>query len=431
MINFTCSNERTIHIYRAILLIFFLLLCNSLYLLLRENLGYPFVSFLSLKNDRFADILKYGLSFKDLFIGFDESEYFQKLQSIFKNYLLNNPYAGVEGFNNEQNPHTHFMHPPIIAMLSILFAKLLTFGVHPESTMIIYLLLNSALFIYACSQIFKEKEAIIASLILFTINYPSLLIYTRGNLAGFTSLAYIIFILLLQNKRENNYYSTILYCIALPFRFTSIIFLTLQFKLLSINKSIHECIKIALLSAVICFISYIIMQYIYPVFTFENYLMGTEKMSKYLFYNFSFHPHDASLPALIRNIGIFSADSLKNIYLISIMVVLPIAAYSTIKAKTFTEAVYICVVIYFIAGPTSGFYHLTLYTVPILVSYFEHKATNIKAITIFCALMLSPWTYYISTINIQPFIIHCIQIFSLMYLFITYLTSRWKKNAHA
>lgn len=419
-------DENSKHIIRAIQIVVTLMCFNAVYILLRDHLGFPAVNFLYLKDDRFADLLKYGLSAKNFFLDFDKNEYFDGLSGIFRRYYLDNPYQGPEGVG--VTPHTHFMHVPLYLFITVMFSKLLTVGISPEGVIFLYFLFNSIIFLYFFNFFYTNKITLMMIFFLFTFNYPSLLVYTRGNVSGITSLVYLIFIMSLFRFQGTMVSASLLFSALLPFRVTSGMFLLLFLKTknASFLSSVRNVSKVLLFVALFIVLSFTIAHYVYPEFTINNYLIASKTMTSYLIAPMAtpgylmpetlFSPCDASLLALLKNFGILNIYTVIKAYIVVLFFLSLAAAYIFLKSDSFTESSYVIIVMYFLLGPISIYYHLSLFVLPIATSYYESKSINVSLVAFCCALVLSPWTYIIGDINIQPFVIHFILIFSILYL---------------
>ena len=98
-----------------------LFFCNMLFYIVLIECGLQPQHVLIGPNDRFADLVKLSLSFRNVTAGIENTPSFQSWNPLFKHYYAFPDYGGSEALL--QGNLTHFHHPPLSAMILMLCGR--------------------------------------------------------------------------------------------------------------------------------------------------------------------------------------------------------------------------------------------------------------------------------------------------------------------
>ncbi|MBO5566068.1 MAG: hypothetical protein J5934_02450 [Succinivibrio sp.] len=370
-------------------------------------------------NDPYADLIKYGLSIKELFTGFEDTENFSKLNDIYKTYWLNNPYKGIDGVITGAM-HTHFLHPPFYFFISIFFTFVLTYTGSVDFTVILFYFSALAIFVMLMRFLrFSIKDSVLA-ILLYALCYPTVFAFIRGNISLFTSTIYCAVIIIFSINKKS-WTGNILAALTIPLRLPSIIFLGILHKNNNISSwkflikhSLIILVLISITSATLFFIA----GYIYPDFTFKNYLKASSNFVNI----FCFTGGDGislqniSILAFLGNIGVKNILLKKSLYIIISALFTFLSAviiYKNIQNNVVKS--FVLISLYCLVCPITVAYHLHIFLAPILLMRYYKVDTescyNYRVILSVSAIMLSPfppiiwWSYLFHIVLFSSIII--------------------------
>lgn len=409
-------------IFLCIILLLFIAGLNSFFYIIREALGSGNGTFFFTSQDRFADIIKTSLSYKKILITLPNFfNYLNNMSDIYKYFYEQNPYLGVEYVSTSL---THFHLTPISTLLNFIVIAGMGLNLKIKYILIILFISCSLLFIISIHKIFKFYSSFLF-LLLSLVSYPLLMAITRGNYQSFIcSIGIITFLSNLFIKKNISIYSLILYAIAINFRPNALILLISLLVIFDFKKTFFISLKVIIISALILFISYFTVNYIYPDYTFFNFLNGLKIYNDGYVTGSGGNYFNSSLYGCIKFILTNDFNYNKLLFIIISCFILFYWLILTLKQKiNVIYQPFIIVCFYILFNPVAADYHLIVFIFPLM--YFYNKFDEInkkdkKNIYIFLStiLILSPKNYYfINSISLQVAINPMIMLITIFYLF--------------
>ena len=387
-------------IINGIAIVFIFTAINAIF----YSIGYAF-SFKTgtyiIRGDYLADLYKISLSYpkaRELFESGNlvSPDFLSPLLNIYYKYT----YQGIEGLSSNQL--THFHLPPLTT--AFIFLQIIAFsliGFLGATTLLLIATFSSIIIV---SKLAIKKDAYLFSLLIF-ISYPFIFLLQRGNFIAFFSFV-LILLAVITLKKGRVFVPIVLIAIAVNFRPNLIVYTALLY--------FWPCRSIArpVLSVVLAFIIFAIAlfldNYIYPNYTFDNFIKGLKIYNLlYISGDWGFG-YSSSLFTLFKFIfkliGIeFFASYAINFQIAFTMTGLVYFAWLYNKEKIGDIVfVFLLTAISMLGTPIFADYHLLLFIIPaILVLWnrnekngnnnFQIKINNIIFIT--CCFMLSPLNY--------------------------------------
>ena len=395
-----CLRNEKEYLAFCIITILLLLGLNSFYYVFKEAMGFSRGTFFFDVNDRFADIIKMALSYKYILLKCqDLTENIGRLSQIYQSYFYNNPYTN----NINSGTITHFHITPLSTLLNIAVAVAVGNGNSPR-------IILSMLFIFCMSIAFISTYTIVKSVkksmvltTLILISYPLLFTITRGNYFGLICGTGIIsFLNALFINRKIDLFTVLLVGVAINIRPNAAVLLVGLPLLLGIKKSILPAVKILLLSATLFFVSYVIVNMVYPSYTIHNFLSALSVYSRMYVDSGWGDRFNSSLFSVVKEIGhmVKLGDGTIKVIFSGIS----LAAISWLFKLVFQKRViceyfpFILSSVYVMFTPVLGDYHLLVFVVPIFLIYLGWQSwksyqKELLIVTISTILILVPKNY--------------------------------------
>jgi len=378
---------------------------NSFFFIMKDAFGYGTGTFLFSSEDRFADIIKTSLSYRDVLLKIPNLKHsIDNLSPIYQYYFYDNPYKGIAGIEGL----THFHMTPISSLLNIIVAVAIGYGKTPNTimfTLFFLCILLAFISTYNIVRCYKKSLLLVA---LIMVSYPLLYIITRGNYAAFLcGIGVLAFLNSLFINKKLDFFSLFLFAVAINFRPNSIILILALTLLFGIRKSIWPAIQILLVTAAIYISTYYILNFIYPDYTITTFLKALSVYFKLYVHDSQGDAFNSSMYALLR---MFS----NNISVISwvfrvLAVFILLAVGRLIFKKNSISAYYPFILssIYILLNQVAGDYHLLIFVVPIFIIFINYEKwqndiVTMRIITISTVLILVPKNYlFVNGISMQ------------------------------
>lgn len=405
--------------------LFLLLGLNSFFFVMKEAFGYGEGTFLFTSADRFADIIKTSLSYKEILLKIPNfNNIIDNLSPLYQNYFHNNPYGGITGLDGL----SHFHMPPIAQLLNIIVAAALGYGLTPTSIMFTLFLFCMFLMFFSTYYTIRSYKKSLLIIILIIISYPLLMIVTRGNYSAFFSgIGVLAFLNSLFINKKINILNLFLYSVAINFRPNAAILLLAFPLLFGIRKSIWPVSKVILLSLSVFIFTYLLVNFIYPAYTIITFLKGLSVYNKLYVLGNDGLAFNSSLFGIFKIGGILVGINISTItwmfYISSAFILLALGRFIIKKNAIIAYYPFILSSIYILLNPIAADYHLLIFFLPIITiynnfEYWQNDKTTLQIITLSTLLILSPKNYlFVHGISLQVIINPLIMIYTIIYLF--------------
>jgi hypothetical protein len=308
---------------------------NLLFPAVMYEIGNDYKSILSGPSDRFADLVKVSLSYKEFMPHIENSKGFQSWPDLFKNYYLSNPYGGKDEL--AQGHLTHFHAPPFSALVIIACAFSIAQTQNAWFPLIIFFLFYLITVQWTISVgIPKEQRtstAVFTVWFIALLSYPALFVFSRGHfIDGITSLLIVVFLLALFGRRRVDVVAVIALAVAVNVRPDAIIFTLAIPAVLGFKSSIKPILHCAELTSGILAVSYFLAHALCPDYTFSTIHQGLEIYNKIYVIGSGGDAFNSSLFALIKTVNKISKitnihHSILLVSLAGLLVSLGVAVY--------------------------------------------------------------------------------------------------------
>lgn len=408
-------------------------LANGLYFDLRAALGHSSGGFLPGPEDRFADIVKVALSFKHITGDLTGSPAFETWPTIYREYLLRNPYGDISSL--AAGKLTHFHHPPLSQLIFTLAAVFIAATGSPT------LLLWICFGIYAlCVTILaghlhpsdsrSNTPVLVAVTLLCFLSYPAMLVFLRGNYhAGCTSLLATLFLVDCLGRRKVSIGSLLALAVAINLRPTAAIFLFALPASLGLKQSLRAISTVCLLVAAMFLIALLAESIIYPDYNLANFLGGLDIYKSRYILGRGGDAGNASLWALIKN-GVTISDTyisyypseLSHIFVASSALLALVGAKKLLRpGRSEAGIAFVLVALYVLLAPVTAEYHLLIFIAPVLILHACRSGTPYAdswIVFLASSLLLSPKNYiYAEQLSLQTVLNPALLVLALMLIF--------------
>jgi len=370
---------------------------NSFFFIMKEALGYGPGTFFFTSQDRFADLVKTALSYRDVLLKVPTlRNSIENLSQQYQFYFYNNPYGGIK----EIEGLTHFHMTPISTLLNILCGLAIAHGKSPD--MIMFMLFSGCILLaFASTQlIVKNYKKSLFLVALIVLSYPLLMTVTRGNYSAFfCGIGVIAFLNSLFINKKIDYFSILLFAIAINFRPNAVILMLALPLMMGLRKSFLPAMKITIAALAIFIFTYLYVNSIYPDYTLSSFSKGLS--SYYKIYVIGSNG-DAFSSSLYSALKMFS----KNLDVITwifklFSVFFLLAAGRLIFQKNTNPEYYPFILssLYILLTQVVGDYHLFVFIVPVFIiynnfEYWQNDQKGLMVITISTLLLLAPKNYF-------------------------------------
>lgn len=387
---------------------------NAGYAALHYGFGFGPLYFLPGPEDRFADLVKVALSFRDFTADITGQEEFQAWPALYKDYMLRNPYGAVDAL---QHGHlTHFHHPPLSQISFTFCAILIATTKAPGLTLWVWFGIYSACVAWLAATYMKcapdTESRMLPLLILCFVSFPALCVFSRGNYhAGFASVLIAVFLVSCYGQRAVSRPALLALALAINFRPVAGIFLLAIPLLLGPQRAVRPLLFALTMVGTIFGASLAIENAIYPTYNVHSFLQGLVIYKNLYIIGPMGDGGNASLWALIKNsvtmldTTAFYHDELYRIFVALSMfaVVLACSALRGGASESIT-APFALVALYILLSPICAEYHLLVCVAPLLVSSLNPNADPRRAKIVFVAIvvLLIPKNYiFVAGLSLQ------------------------------
>ena len=346
------------------------------------------------------------------------------LSPIYKDFFYNNPYKEI----TELNALTHFHLMPISSLLNLISGITIGYGINPNLIMVILFLIGISISFISTYNIIRSYKKSLIFVGLIIASYPLLFIVTRGNYSAFfCGIGVLAFLNSLFIAKRINFFSMVLFAIAINFRPNAVILVLALPLLFGIKKSILPTIKIAITTLLIYILTYLIVNYIYPDYTFTTFLKAFSVYNKLYVVGNNGLPFNSSLYGIFQIIGILFKINIGVItgifYVVSMFILIALVRLIFKKNIIIEYYPFILSSIYILLNPVAADYHLLIFIFPIFIisnnydSWTDNRTAQ-RIITVSSLLILSPKNYlFIHDISLQVVINPLIMLITTIYLF--------------
>lgn len=383
---------------------FFIFATMSIKLLMSEILSLINVKYdpsFFLRNDIFADGIKTPLAVRSVTAQLLEDNRIQSWPSLFKDYLLNNPYLSDQ---------LSFYHLPPLTMLQVtLLAKLIV-----ASNPIIAILVQFSVFLFGSLFLLhimiKNSDLDFISrgllILVFFMSYPTLFLMDRGNYSsGYTTLCVIAYFWL---GYTNQYSFARIALLAFAINIRPNIAIFAMFELMIATNIIiltKRCIILSILIGCIFCISLMFSNLIEPNYTIDAFIKGLGLYNKSYILGDSGLSFGSSILGFYKILNYLSSNSVLSIKDINLVIsifgiILLVFLFILIIFKKISKinAIFILLCLNSLCMPVYGIYHLLVYFSPLSILVIEkNKTQNLKIYispAIFLILMTTlVWIY--------------------------------------
>lgn len=417
---------------------------NACYLALRHSFGFGNDYFLPGPGDRFADLLKIALSFDNDVSLLVDSPAILDWPMDYRNYLLHNPYHGVEGL--AAGRLTHFHSPPLSALSFTLCAKLIAATASPTFALWVWFGIFSLCFFWLAATFIRElpgsanRTSWLPLAICCLISYPTLCVITRGNYqAGFAALLGATFLVSTLGHRNTTWAAMLALALAINFRPVAVIFLAALPLSIGLRAALRPLTATVLMTALIFFSALFLESRLYPDYGLHSFLGGLAIYNTLYIYGSGGDAGNASLWALVKN-GATMTDTF--LYYEELVRILATLSFLTValafKAHRIHERngaidSFLLVALYVLLFPICAEYHLLVFVAPMAVLALTDpmRISPVAAAIVFwsAVLQLVPKNYVsIDGLSIQTLLNPAMLMAGLIFLQFGFSASRRKVN---
>jgi hypothetical protein len=370
----------------AVLSIVTLTFANLLFSAMMFEIGYDYKSILFGPNDRFADLVKVSLSYKEFLPHIEDSKGFQSWPDIFKNYYLSNPYGGKEEL--AQRGLTHFHAPPLSALVNIACAISIA---HTQSAWLPLIIL-SVLYLLAVewTTLVGIPKKLRTRTVLFTVwfisllSYPALFLFSRGHFVdGIASLLIAVFLLSLFGRGRADVSALASFAVAVNVRPDATIFILAIPAVLGLKSSIKPILRFAAFAFGIITVSYFAAHALYPDYSVSTFFQGLETYNRLYVVGPNGDVFNSSLWALVKTVNKLNKMSTGTLVLVLAALLISLAAVLYWGWKR------ICG--WIIAGPLSFVILYCIFAVSLNYHKYAYEVFLMLSVILIAAVCWSLW----------------------------------------
>ena len=437
----------------VILAVVGLFFCNMLFYIVLIECGLQPQHVLMGPNDRFADLVKLSLSFKNVTAGIENTPSFQSWNPLFKHYYTFPDYGGSEAL--VQGNLTHFHHPPLSALILMLCGRFIFWTGSPTLAILLFLVLYLiTVWWMICVGIPPDRRT---TLVLFVVwfaclfTYPALLIFSRANYvnAGFTTVPLVGFMLATFGRRKAGFFALLALAVAANIKPNAIIFVAALPLVFGIRGALNPFLKLCAIFLGIFVPSYVAAHYLYPEYTIATFLKGVAIYKEVYIVGEGGTRFNSSLFGLVKNPmqffrpGISFSVIMQTYYGLLFLLVAAIcwnwwrvSRRSADVRKHRSErgrelerplwplplAPYFLTSLYCLYSPVFADYHLLVFLAPLLLIFLDYQEweahfRSLAMVALASILMLSPKNYLFAMgVPLQVLINPAILYFSALWL---------------
>lgn len=344
-------------------------------------------------SDKFADIIKFTLSFNFFPINIDS------YPDYIKEYYFNNPSKGIEGVGVTK---TNFGMPLSVITSYLSYFLFYTVGIY--KTLILYLFLAITFFYLITKLIIKNNTNLFYLAMIFLLSYPFLYLLQRGNFFSLLSFLFLLSSVIL-NFKGKSFLSMLFLVMAINFRPNLLIFLPLIF-LRCENiyiKFFYFCLTLFVTTAFFI----IVTKFLYPDYSLKNFLWYLE------YYKTNYIIGDLGYPFSLSLLSLYKFIALKfnlplnvllflkvNTILLFFLFIFSNLRYFVFNRISYLELAFCLCVLSLIFTPVFADYHMLIFILPLIIFYFDgckmnsQFNTNTNLIMLSSTISLSYFSYY-------------------------------------
>lgn len=402
---------------------------NAGYAALHYSFGFGEAYFLAGPEDRFADLVKVALSFKDYTAWLAATSEFQAWPAVYKDYLLHNPYRGIEGLATGRLTHMH--HPPLSQLSFTLCAMLIALGKSATGVLWLWFGLYAAGVAWLAKTYRKcmtgKRPSVVHLLILCFASYPALLVFARGNYhAGFSSILIAVFLVSCFGQRKVSWPAILALALAMNFRPVALVFVLAIPLVVGWRRSVVPVLAAIALAGAILLAALAAESAIYPDYGLHSFLQGLDNYRKLYIVGPNGDAGNASLWALIKNGARMSGtlafyhDELYRLF-IALSIFAIFLSWRSLQAGTNPAQAgpLVLVALYVLLSPVCAEYHLLVCVAPLAILSLQQNAAPLEAKVVFWAsvLMLVPKNYiFVDGLSVQTLLNPLVLLIALLLL---------------
>lgn len=382
-----------------------LTLINGFYNSMATAFGgtFPFNTFVFTPNDLLADFFKAALSLP----GPDIHD-IERWPQLYRDYLLHNPYGGVEALNAGSLSNLHGMPLPTFLGVGARYALTLH---NPNLVAALFFsiaILPFSAFVWVYSH---RASAGSISTLAFLLSYPLIFAVTRGNLTAILLGEVLIGALLLIWSGRSIWSVSLLLALAVNLRPNSMIFLALPLLRWSFRETALSGLVSMSVAAVIFFCSLVLVQQFYHDYTLANFFQALTLYHKFYAVGDAGLAYGSSLYGGIKflNMCLGTPFDVSTLEIISVIISLSALALWLILALKGSWDVWsglvVFVALYTLISMVFGDYHLIIFFGLLLILIREDKINytpNVILSGALIILILAPKNYiFFQGVSIQ------------------------------
>jgi hypothetical protein len=378
---------------------------NAGYSALHFGFGFGPSYFLPGPQDRFADLIKVALSFKDYTAGLATTVEFQAWPEAYKNYLLHNPYNGAEALPTGRLTHLH--HPPLSQLSFNICAILMVATKSATGVLWIWFGLYAACVAWLAATYRRcateKRSALYPILVLCFASYPALIVFTRGNYhAGFASILISVFLVSCFGQRKVTWSAVLALALAINFRPVALIFLLAIPMILGWRRSMVPTVAAIGLALAIFLAALAAENAIYPDYGLDSFLKGLEIYKNLYIVGSWGDGGNASLWALAKNSVSMSGsasyypEELHRVFIALALLGLFLSWRAVQQVPDLAQnGPLVLVALYVLLAPVCAEYHLLVCIAPLILLSLHQFSNPFNAILIFgsTVIILIPKNY--------------------------------------
>lgn len=380
----------------------FCLLCTisllSAYFLFAGNdfWGHPPCSVFGSYGDVYADTVKLGFSIPSVYVGFYNSEEYERLPDVIKNYLQSNPY-GSEVVKGEYK-FTNYFSPPAYLLIAAFVAFMIKTGVPLNVTIFIIGAMCYISLLYIVHKFDHKRNVSFKQLVpLLLLCYPFLNMLHRAHFhSGIIAICVAIYVLSICLHTKPTLIALVSISIAISIRPNAAILLVGVLFFYGMNDSIVFFIKTIILCIIINLTFFYILKSFYPTYSIENFIYGMKSFNELMVKQVSSHSLSSSIYSLIY--VLFPKARSEYIYILTIALFGLFIGMSCFISKDKETVPFLLVALYTLFNQITWMYHLLVFVIPIV--YLGIKAIKIRSFT--DVIIISTSVFMLSFHYIMP-----------------------------
>jgi hypothetical protein len=388
---------------------------------LKLALGFPWSPTFFDPEDRFADLVKTGLSYRNVVAPNLDASIVERWPEVFRNFYWNNPYGGVGALSSQSLSHFH--GPPFSLLVGFGTCILSTIPPNPYVAVFLCFLLYVVAAWWAGATVIEPEKRSLPLLLtgayMLFFSYPALFMLTRGHfVAGLCGILIATF--LLSTFERGKCTLGALGCLAIAANLRpNVALLALAIPAtMGLRASVRPVLVLAAFTVAIFGVSLVIGHWIYPEYTLATFLGSLRSYHRIYVLRSAGDAFNSSLFGLLKTLNYICRVHLGLAVPVSTLTTFSSAVALVLGACTlFAMAIrrlpasttsFLLLSLLSLSTPVFADYHLLQFIVPIVLVYFElgrSEQANLTrsqfVISATCAFLFAPKNLLYSGISIQ------------------------------